>query len=237
MNPQEHFDAAAARPMHVVADRVTVSRVGAAPEEPFYLPNLDLRYRLRDGVAPTRYVAPRYDPYALPRLMSAEERVVNTNGVFCEAMVGRCTALEDYLQRHRDLDLLDKRIQTGLKEIEFRFALAKDGLVEVVEEGDRTVTAVVRAPEGGNAFADRLAVEHEKLAEQEGIAADRLQRRRVEAELEMLEKRVSELTRRIELMGVAPRVRIDAPEGAEVKIRADMDLRTDPPAGGTLTVE
>lgn len=237
-NPNPSQLGAAANPQHVVADRITVHRHGVA-DETFYLPNIDLRYRTADGVPPARYSGAPYEAYAVPRVMSVEERVVNTNGVFCEAMVGRCTALEDYLQRHRDLDLLDKRIQTGLKEIEFRFALARDGLVEIVEAQDRTVSAIVREPEGGSAFAERLAVEREQLAEQEQIASDRLGRRRVEAEVALLEARVAELTRRVALLGTPPAVRIDAPDGATVNVRADVDLRSDdqPPLGGTIAIE
>jgi hypothetical protein len=210
-------------PAHVAADKITVGLIGANAEV-IYLPNLDLRYKLRDGQAPTRYVAPAYSPYALPRLLYAEERIVNTNGVFCDAMVGRCTALEDYLQRHRDLDLLEKKIQVGKQEIEFRWLLAKDSLVEIFEEEDKSLTAIVREKEGADAFKERLELEKQKLAEQKAVAADLLEKRRVEGELDLLRERVNELRRKIELLGATREVKIDAPDGSDVQVKAAVDL-------------
>jgi hypothetical protein len=222
----------AADPTHVVADRVAVRLDGQLAEEPFYLPNLDLRYRVRDGQPPARYSAARYDPYALPRLLAAEERVVNTNGVFCEAMVGRCTALEPYLQRYRELDLLERRITVGRQEIEFRWNLAKDHLVEIREDADRAIVALVDA-DGAAAFAERIEVEQAQQAQQRSIAEAGLERQKMELELAYRQQQIAELEQRIALMAEPSALRIDAPDGASVAVNANVEMgRRRPEAAG-----
>jgi hypothetical protein len=154
-------------------------------------------------------------------------------------MVGRCTALEPYLQRHRDLDLLEKRLHVGMQEIEFRWAAAKDGLKIVADERDESITAVVEEIRDGQGFLDRLAVERERQAEQRAIAADRLERRKLAADAELLEARLQELKRKIELLGATPELKIDAPDGATVAVNAEVSLgpKGDESRGATLKIE
>ncbi len=237
-NPNPHHAGDPADPATVAADEVVVRPVGGQNVR-VYLPNLDLRYKVKDGLVPARYVADPHNTYSLPRVMSIEERVVNTNGVFCDAMVGRCSALEDYLQRHRDLDLLEKKVQVGQQEIEFRWALAKDGLVEIFEDENNDLTAVVKEKEGVDAFKERLEAERSRLEELKAIRDERLEKQKLEAELDYQVERVNELKRRIELMGTPPELRIDAPEGATVEVNADVDLRSegDGSRGGGITIE
>ena len=239
--PDPRAPGAAADPAHVVADTVSVTLDGAAVEAPFFLPNLDLRYRVRDGLPPARYTAARYDPYALPQLLHAEERVINTNGVFCEAMVGRCTALEDYLQRHRELDLLEKKINVGRQEIEFHWNLAKDHLVPIVEDADHALLALVQPAPNEIPFAERAALEQARLAEQQSMADAGLDRQKAELELAYRQAQIDELQQRIALMGTPTEVHIDAPDGASVAVNADVDFSGRDPAsphpGANLTVD
>jgi hypothetical protein len=238
-NPQPSRPVDKKRSNDVAADQVLVQEVGAQPKETIFLPNLDLRYQLRDGLIPSRYTAEPYEAYSLPRLLMTEDRILNTNGVYCDAMVGQCTALEDYLERHRDLDLLEKKIQVGQQEIEFKWALAKDNLVEITEDKDKALVAVVKDKQEAEPFKERLEVERARLSEQRAIADDRLEKQRLEKDLELLNERVNELKRRIELMDTLPEVRIDAPEGAEVKVKAELDLHKEggESQGGSVKVE
>jgi hypothetical protein len=229
---QSHSDWA---PDRVVSDRVRVTpKWDPGASEMLHLPNLDLRFRLRDGQAPARYSATPYDPKSLPRLLAAEERVLATNGVYCDAMVGQCTALEDYLQRHRDLDLLEKKIQVGQQELGFRWAVAKDSLDVVLREDDQSLLAVVAERPGQAPFEERLDVERAQLAERKRIADDQLERQRMEVELEMLRKQVEQAQARI---GRLPEVKIDAPQGSSIAVQANVNVDSDAGDGAAVTVE
>ncbi|MCP5048558.1 MAG: hypothetical protein GY940_15420, partial [bacterium] len=227
--------------LHVAADRVELRpRDAAGPAEVFYLPNLDPRYRIRDGQVPARFTAEPHETLCLPRLMSVEERIVNTNGVYCDAMVGQCSALEDYLQRHRELDLREKKIEVGHQELDFKWALAKDNMMEVVQGADQTLSAIVKPREAQVPFETRLQVEAAQQAEQSAIAQQQFERRKLEKQLALLDEQVNELQRKIQLMGTPPSVSIDAPENSNVSVNVDVDMDgndEDPPGGGSVTVE
>jgi hypothetical protein len=232
--------AAAAAPARVAADRITVRR-GAGADEVLFLPNLDLRYKLRDGQVPTRYFAQPHDPYAVPRMLYANERIVNTNGVFCDAMVGNCTALESYLERHRDIDLLEKKIKVGQQEIELQWALAKDNLMMIEEEQDRSVVALVKPlvkPDpaaAGKPFEGRLELEEARRQEQLAIAGEQVDLKRAQKELELLTERVNEMKKRIDQIGKP--VTIDAPDGSKVEVEAKVNLGGPEPPPGSVKVE
>ncbi|MCP4307707.1 MAG: hypothetical protein GY788_23100 [bacterium] len=223
-------------PNLVAADRIEItSKWERGNPQVVHLPNLDLRYKVRDGQPPPRYPANPYDSQSLPRLLGAEERIVNTNGVYCDAMVGRCTALEDYLQRHRDLDLLEKKAQVGQQEIELRWAAEKEGLDVVLQEKDESLVAVVAAREGQQPFQDRLEVERAQFAERKKIAEDQLERQRLETELDILRRKVDQLQARV---GQPPEVKIDAPQGANVAVEAKVNIDADgQDDGASITVE
>lgn len=221
-------------------DRVAADRIEIIPKwdgsavETIYLPNLDLRHKIRDGQPPSRYLAGPHDAHALPRLLGAEERIVSTNGVYCDAMVGRCSALEDYLQRHRDLDLLEKKIQVGKQEIELRWQAEKDGLDVVLHERDETLLAVVAPRDGQQSFGERLQLEHAQLAESRHIAEDEMGRQRQQAELDILRHKVAQLQARL---GLPPEVKIDAPAGSNVAVEAKINIDADDDDATTLTVD
>jgi hypothetical protein len=185
-----------------------------------YLANIDLRYKREDGIAPPPYSADEFDAYSLPRTLLRQEQVINTNGVYCDAMLGQCTALEYYLQRHRDLDLLEKEIEVGQKELEFRWALAKDGMVTLGTDAGGAIIGLVGEATQGRAFQDRLAVERARLAEEKKIREKELDMKRKEQEVKMLEAQVAEIAERTAKLGT-PKVHVvEVPSGTDLKVEA-----------------
>ena len=123
--------------------------------------------------------------------------MINTNGVYCDAMVGQCSALEDYLQRHRDLDLLEKELEVGHKELDFRWALAKDGMATLGTDAGGAIVGLVNEATHGSGFQDRLAVERARLAEEKKIREKEVDMQRKEQEVKILEAQAAEIERRI----------------------------------------
>jgi hypothetical protein len=204
----------------VPADKISIKDEaegdsGSTTTSELYLPNLDLRYKRQDGLAPARYSADEFDGYSLPRTLLREEQVINTNGVYCDAMVGRSTALEDYLQRHRDLDLLEKKIEVGGKELDFKWALAKDGMEVNVLENNDTIIGLVKEKAEGEGFKDRMATEAAKLREEKEIAAARLRKTQLAKEIELLKKKIEQLT--------PPDFKFEAPPGTNVELNVDFN--------------
>jgi hypothetical protein len=229
---------AAANAAHVAADRITIRRRGVAPNpQVFYLPNLDLRYAARQGQMPARHTAAPHDAFSLPRVLYAEERVISTNGVYCDAMVGQCTALEDYLQRFRELDLLDKKLQVGQHELEFKWALARDNQDVILQERDRELIALVKDKAGSVPFEQRLALERAESAQRKQMADTRLEMHRVEQEIELLKERVSELKARTANIGQDKQLNIKAPDGTKVTVNAKVDLSGDAEPGESAGIK
>jgi hypothetical protein len=175
------------------------------------LPNIDLRYKREEGLAPTRYSADEFDIYSLPRTLLREEQVINTNGVYCDAMVGQVSALEDYLQRHRDLDLLEKKIEVGGKELEFKWTLAKDGMVDIVGDKDQAIVGIVKERAPNQGFKDRLQVEEKKTDEETAIYAANLEKQRREQELKELEEKIKQI-------GQPTKYVVDLPKDGKVNV-------------------
>jgi hypothetical protein len=80
------------------------------------LPNLDIRYKesLR---TPSRFMDAADGFYSLPTQLWSKSYVVNTNGVYAENMLGRCTALEEFAVNHRILDVHLKELQVEKERI------------------------------------------------------------------------------------------------------------------------
>jgi hypothetical protein len=91
----------------VVADRIKVIGVAKKPYE-YNLANIDICY------SKVRHFRARYvDEGArntLPLPVFRKTYVINTEGVYCENMLGQCGALEQFATDHRRLDVDAKRI-------------------------------------------------------------------------------------------------------------------------------
>jgi hypothetical protein len=100
--------------------------------------------------------------------------------------------------------------------------------------------AIVKEQNGGQPFANRLEVEKEQLAEKKSIAEARLEKQRLERELDLLTERINEARKKVEILGQPPEVRIDVPEGSGITVNADVSLAQppkEPQPGGTIKVE
>ena len=212
----EDYDLETKTPTKVPSDEIHRGQGRAT----LYLANLDLRYKREDGLAPPPYSADEFDAYSLPRTLLRQEQVINTNGVYCDAMVGQCSALEDYLQRHRDLDLLEKELEVGHKELDFRWALAKDGMATLGTDAGGAIVGLVNEATHGSGFQDRLAVERARLAEEKKIREKELDMQRKEQEVKILEAQAAEIERRIATLGTPVVHVIQVPSGSELKVDA-----------------
>lgn len=213
---------------HVPADEIKLYDQDGKLVGTVHIPNLDLRYKQSGSLIPGRYIADEGDEtdvFAVPRILSMEERIVATNGIFCDVMIGNCTALEDYLERHRDLDLLEKKLDVAKREIDMEWELARNGLVEVPTKLDEPIHDLIEA--GDDAFADRLAVEQAQLTEQKKIYDDELEKKRLEQELERLEQQVEMLKKKAEQIGKPIKYTIDAPKDTKVNIDAHVGHHPD----------
>lgn len=159
---------------------------------------------------------------SLPRTLLREDLVINTNGVYCDAMIGQCSALDEYLAKHRDLDLLEKKIAVGNKELDFKLAVASGGMVEMQMERDRII-GVVRPPRSEETSADeiyskRLEVQKAELQESGDLHTAGLDKLRGVEEINMLRKRIEELDKKIQEIGKAKKHEINVPTGVEAKV-------------------
>ncbi len=189
-------------------------------EEVFYLPNVDLRYKTEDGIAPSRFPADEFNANSLPRTLLRGEQVINTNGVFCDAMVGQCTALEPYLQRHRDLDLLEKRLEVALKEVDFEWEIARNGLVEVSTSLCETIDGLVEP--GAEAFAKRIEEEENRRTRDQETHAQ---------QIALLTAKVNALAKKTETIGQPKEYSVAVPKDTQVTV--DLHL---PPTGESADV-
>jgi len=205
----------------VPADEVFIKE----DDKSIFLPNIDIRYKREDGLAPTRYPADEFDAYSLPRTLLREEQVINTNGVYCDAMIGQCSALEDYLQRHRDLDLLEKEIEVGGKELDFKWALAKDGMVEIQVGKDDSIVGLVREKEDNKGFERRLAIENAKRQEEEEIYEEKFEKQRKREELNLVKGQIAELVKKVEGLGEPTKYTFDVPD--ETKVNFNVNINPD----------
>ncbi len=95
----------------VVADRVKVTGVAKKSYE-FELANIDLCYsRVRHFRS--RYTDTTGERDTLPLAIFSKTHVINTEGVYCENMLGQCSALEEFASEHRQLDVEAKRISNA----------------------------------------------------------------------------------------------------------------------------
>lgn len=91
----------------VVADKIKV--VIDKKKSEFELPNLDLCFNKVRHFR-TRYVLTAENRNSLPLAVMQKNYVINTNGVYCENMLGNCGALELYATEHRDIDVQKSRV-------------------------------------------------------------------------------------------------------------------------------
>ena len=197
---------------HVAADEIYLfDRDGDQCAPPVYLPNLDLRYKQTDGLVRSRYNGSSTETYALSRLLGRDTHVIATNGVFCDAMVGNCSALETYLHENRELDLRSEQLKVALNEIDFEYQLAKNGLVETEHSENKPLAPLVA--KGDHPFENRLAEEesrrlHENELHEKEIA-------RLQAELDLLAKKVDSY-------GAPIQYSFDVPADTTLKINANI---------------
>ena len=92
----------------VVADKIKV--VMDKKESEFELPNLDLCFNKVRHFR-TRYVSTAENRNSLPLAVMQKNYVINTNGVYCENMLGNCGALEKFATDHRELDVKAKELE------------------------------------------------------------------------------------------------------------------------------
>ncbi len=208
---------------HVVADKIRIKLIGSGngDEETICLPNIDLRFKAQGGPKLVRYHADQEDTFALPLELFSKDQVVNTNGVYCEAMPGQVTVLEPYLQKHRELDLLEKRIEVGNKELELRWAAAKDGM-RLLESDNGAIAAIVEEKVEGQGFAARKDLEQHLLEEQKDIAKAQLEKQRKKQEIELLKQQVAELEKEVEQLGQPKAYSFNVPNEAHLNIIAHL---------------
>lgn len=80
------------------------------------LATLDLRYKATVKI-PSRYVDSPDGVYSIPKIVWSKDYVINTNGLYGENMLGRCSALEEFAISHRNLDVKLKEIQVEKERI------------------------------------------------------------------------------------------------------------------------
>jgi len=98
----------------VVADKIKV--VIDKKESEFELPNLDLCFNKVRHFR-TRYVSTAENRNSLPLAVMQKNYVINTNGVYCENMLGKCGALEEFATTHRKLDVEAKQLEVKKTEL------------------------------------------------------------------------------------------------------------------------
>lgn len=90
----------------IVADTVNIKGIGNKTYT-ILLPNIDLCYQSVQHFR-AKYLA-EGERFCLPLPIFQKKYVINTEGVYCENMLGSCGALEEFATKHRDMDLITKQ--------------------------------------------------------------------------------------------------------------------------------
>lgn len=120
----------------VVADSLTLKGIGNKSYT-ILLPNIDLCYQSVQHFR-AKYLA-EGERFCLPLPIFQKKYVINTEGVYCENMLGSCGALEEFATKHRDMDLITKQYTNEQERLaippDSKSFLGEDGKIDFASYG------------------------------------------------------------------------------------------------------